>query len=148
MSKNYHKNQRPTLLETIVVGIFKAIWFLVSLPFRKRGKKIGLSSRDQAEINSKRQEIEKLVSGNNEYELKHAVMEADKLVDHILKLKGYAGETFADRLRNAQQYIDHKTYQNIWAGHKTRNSLAHEHDGNISKEELKAAVTKLLKYLN
>jgi len=148
MSQHYKKNQGPTLLETIFVGIFKGLWFLISLPFRKRGKKSGLSSRDQAEINSKRQEIEKLVSGDNEYELKHAVMEADKLVDHVLKLKGYTGETFADRLRNAEKYIDHNTYQNIWAGHKTRNTLAHEHDANISKEELRGSVSKLLKYLN
>ena len=148
MNKHYKKNQGPTLLETIFVGIFKGLWFLISLPFRKGRKKGGLSSRDQAEINTKKQEIRKLVSGDNEYELKHAVMEADKLVDHVLKLKGYNGETFADRLRNAQQFIDHNTYQAIWTGHKTRNALAHEHDAKLSKEELKSAINNLLKYFN
>lgn len=147
MSKNYHKNQGPTLLETIFVGIFKGVWFIVSLPFRKSRKKRGLSSQDQAEINSKKREIEKLVSGDNKYELKHAVMEADKLVDHVLKLKGYSGETFADRLRYAEKYIDHNTYQTIWAGHKVRNTLAHEHDAEISTVELKQAADKLLRYL-
>ena len=148
MSKHYKKNQGPTLLETIFVGIFKGLWFLVSLPFKKKGKRRGLSSRDQAEINAKKQEIKKLVLGDNEYELKHAVMEADKLVDHVLKLKGYNGETFADRLRNAEKYIDHNTYQAIWAGHKTRNTLAHEHDAKISSDEIKTAVSNLLKYIN
>ena len=148
MSQKYNKkNQGPTILEVIVVGIFKGLWFLITLPFKKRGRKRGLSGLDQAEVTMKRQEIERLVSGENEYELKHAVMEADKLVDHVLKLKGYSGETFADRLRSAQQYIDQNTYQALWEGHKIRNALAHEHDTRISKEELKNAISKLLKYL-
>lgn len=147
MSKNYRKNQGPTLLEVIFVGIFKGLWFLVSLPFKKRSKKRGFSGKDQAEIVAKRQEIEALLSGENEYELRHAVMEADKLVDHVLKLKGYGGETFADRLRAAEQYIDRNTYQSIWEGHKVRNSLAHEHDARMSKEELKQAANNLLKYI-
>lgn len=147
MSKKYCKNQGPTILEVIVVGVFKMLWFLVSLPFKKRGKKRGMAAHERAEIVSKRQKIEELLSGENEYELRHAVMEADKLVDHVLKLKGYNGETFAERLRSAEQYIDHNTYQNIWAGHKTRNTLAHEHDAKISKEELRQAIDKLLRYL-
>lgn len=146
MSKKYKKNQGPTILEVIVVGIFKGLWFLVSLPFKKRGKKRGMSAADQAEIIAKRGEIEKLFSSDNEYELRHALMEADKLADHILKLKGYSGETFADRLRNAQQYIDHGTYQSMWEGHKIRNTLAHEHDAKISTAELKQAINNLLKY--
>lgn len=144
--KNYKKNQGPTLLEVIVVGIFKGLWFLVSLPFKKRGKKRGISGHDQAEIMAKREEIERLLSSDNEYELRHALFEADKLVDYILKLKGYGGETFADRLRNAESYIDQNTYQLIWAGHKVRNTLAHEHDARITKAELKQAVYDLMKY--
>ena len=147
MSKNYKKNQGPTLLEAIFVGIFKGLWFLISLPFKKRGKRGGLSAQNQAEISAKRQEIESLLSSDNEYELRHAVMEADKLIDHVLKLKGFGGETFADRLRNAEEYIDHNTYQSIWEGHKVRNTLAHEHDASISKEELRGSANKLLKYL-
>lgn len=147
MSKKYYKNQGPTILETIFVGIFKGLWWLVSWPFRKKSKRKGISGSDQAEIIVKRQEIESLLKSDNDYELRHAVMEADKLVDHTLKLKGYAGETFADRLRNAQSNIDHQIYQSIWEGHKVRNTLAHEHDARISKDELKEATNNLLKYI-
>jgi hypothetical protein len=140
------RKQENDILQTIVIGIFKALWFLVSFPFKRRGKKRGISGHDQAEIIAKKEEIEKLLSSDNEYELRHALFEADKLVDYILKLKGYGGETFADRLRNAESYIDHNIYQLIWEGHKVRNTLAHEHDARITKAELKQAVYDLMKY--
>jgi hypothetical protein len=151
---NYKKNSpkqyrnQPTVLETIVVGIFKAIWFLITLPFKKKGKKQGISAEDKAELISRRVEIERLSSSGNEIELKHAVMEADKLVDYVLQLKGYGGETFADRLRSAQQYIDRATYQAIWEGHKVRNQLAHENGVQVSQMELRQAVTNLLNYIH
>jgi len=147
MSKQRYSKNQKTILEMIIVGVFKGLWFLITLPFRKGKKKRGISGAEQAEIISKRQEIESLSNSDNEYELKHAVMEADKLVDHVLKLKGFSGETFADRLRSARSNIDHRIYQSIWEGHKIRNTLAHEHDARISKEELKEAVVNLLRYI-
>lgn len=145
--KHYKKNQGPTILETIVVGIFKALWFLISLPFKKKAERRGISANDRAVILSKRQEIENWLQKGSEIELRHAVMEADKLVDHLLKSYGYSGETFADRLRSAEKSLDRDTYQSLWAGHKVRNQLAHEHNAYISTEELKRAVNNLLKYI-
>lgn len=144
MSKRY--KYEPTMAETILRAIFKALWFLISLPFKKGATKKGISLADRNDILVQRSKIESLLNSENEYELKHALMEADKLVDHVLKLKGYAGETFADRLRSAEQYIDSNVYQALWEGHKVRNTLAHEHDAKISKEELREATKKLLKY--
>ena len=140
-----HKPQQPTVLETIVVGFGRGLWWLVSLPFRKKGHKGGLSVEDRNHIIRKRQEIESLLNSESEIELKHAVMETDKLVDFILQKKGYAGETFADRLRNAEKNIDRATYQNIWEGHKIRNQIAHG-DGQIEKHILISATKKLLSY--
>ena len=80
-------------------------------------------------------------------ELKHAVMEADKLVDKVLRLKGYGDGTFADRLKKAEQYTDRKIYQDLWDGHKVRNRIAHD-ESHISENELKQAAYKLLGYIN
>lgn len=149
MSTNYykkHKSNQPTVLETIVVGIGRGLWWLVSLPFRKRGKKAGLSAPDKNHIIKKRQEIESLLNSNSIIELKHAVLEADKLVDFVLKKKGYRGETFADRLRGAEPHINHDMYQNIWNGHKIRNQIAHD-DDNIQKPVLIFASNKLLDFI-
>jgi hypothetical protein len=132
-----------TLLEVILVGFFKALWWLITLPFHKGKKRGGLSSYDKEHILSKRQEIEKMAQSDSIYELRHAVIEADKLVDFVLKKKGYLGETFADRLCNAEKYLDHATYQNLWDAHKIRNAVAHSQE-DISAPQIKSAINKLI----
>lgn len=148
MSYKYknHNKQEKTVLEVIIVGIFKGLWWLVTLPFKKGGGKKGFSSEDRQHIILKRTEIETLAESNNSYELRHGLMEADKLVDYILKAKGYQGATFADRLCQAEVYIDKATYQAVWDGHKVRNKLAHD-DSHISDDEIKNAIKKLLRYV-
>ena len=147
MANYYKKNKsnQPTVLEVIILGIGRGLWWLVSLPFRKRGRKAGLSAPDRNYIIRKRQEIESLLNSNSIIELKHAVMEADKLVDFVLKKKGYKGETFADRLRSAEPHINHDIYQNVWNGHKIRNQIAHD-ESNINQQTLISAAKKLLSY--
>ncbi len=56
--------------------------------------------------------------------LKNSIVEADKLLDHVMKQKGYAGSTMADRLRHAESRFS--KVNNIWGAHKLRNALAHE----------------------
>lgn len=144
-NKYRNKRQQPTILEMIVLGLIKGLWFLIKLPFKRLQKKAGISQEKRNEIIAKRHNIENLLNSESEIELKHAVMEADKLVDYVLKMKNYHGETFADRLRSAEADIDQSTYQSIWNGHKVRNQLAHD-ETNFSKHELSEATRKLLKY--
>ncbi len=145
-NRKYKKSQEKTIPEIIIVGIFKGLWWLVTLPFKKGGSKKGFSSQDCQHIIAKRTEIENLLSSNNPYELKHGLMEADKLVDFILKAKGYQGQTFADRLCQAEVYTNKAVYQAVWDGHKVRNKLAHD-DSHISDDEIKNAIKKLLRYI-
>ncbi len=145
MGKKNYKNQ-PTALETIVTGIFKGLWWLIKLPFGGLKKKSGFSNEDKQAINKKRSEIEDLTKSENVIELKHAVMESDKLVDKVLRLKGYGDGTFADRLKKAEQYMDRKVYQDLWDGHKVRNRIAHD-ESHITDTELKQAIGKLLRYV-
>jgi hypothetical protein len=140
------RKQERTALEIILVGFFKIIWWLIKLPFGKGGKK-GLSTSDRQEVLKKRLELENFLQSDDLFVLKHAVMEADKLVDYALKSSGFAGETFADRLRNAEASINPSNYNKIWQGHKVRNQIAHEHDLRINPFELKEAASNLLEYL-
>lgn len=56
--------------------------------------------------------------------LRHAVSEADKLLDYVMKGSGYRGNTMADRLRHAQKKLSDRNA--TWEAHKLRNALAHE----------------------
>lgn len=59
-----------------------------------------------------------------------AIMEADKLLDHALKARGFAGETMGDRLKSANKAF--MNTQAIWDAHKLRNRLAHEQNVQVS----------------
>ena len=87
------------------------------------------------------------MKSENIIELKHAVLEADKIVDFKLKATGSQGETFADRLRSLEENIARSLYNEIWQGHKIRNQIAHEDEPRISRNELRAAANKLINYL-
>ena len=88
------------------------------------------------------------LKSENHLELRHAVFEADKLVDFVLKKRNYHGETFADRLRSAEKNIPPEVYNSIWQAHKIRNQLVHETKAEISKETLHQAVKKYFHYLS
>jgi hypothetical protein len=56
--------------------------------------------------------------------LQLAVLEADKLLDHALKHRGYQGQTMGDRLKSARgSFMNNDA---VWQAHKLRNRLAHE----------------------
>ena len=147
MSKKQKYNN--DVFQTIVVGVGRMLWWLISLPFR--GVKFGkirskVTVLEQNYIASKRLEIEKSLMTENQIELRNAVMEADKLVDYAMKVQGYAGQTFADRLKNAQVNLSQSLNNEIWHGHKIRNQIAHESNLAVSNFEMKEAAQNLLKY--
>lgn len=137
------KKYKETIIEKIFIGFFRGVWWLVKLPFRGLKSKNRLSVSDQQHLIAKKNEILSLLNSENPIELRHAVLEADKLADWILKKKGYGGETFADRLRAAEKDIPKNVYNNIWQGHKIRNQIAHE-NAEISHLALRAAIKNIL----
>ena len=139
------RKQQETIIEKIFVGFFRGVWWLVKLPFKGLKKNGKLSVADQQYLIGKRQEILSLLNSENQLELRHAVMEADKLADWILKKKNYTGVTFAERLRSAEKDMPKSVYSNIWQGHKIRNLIAHE-DGKISHEALRQAIKNILSF--
>lgn len=70
--------------------------------------------------------------------LKNAIVEADKLLDHVMKQKGYAGATMADRLRHAESRFS--KINSVWSAHKLRNSLAHEVGFDLVASQAKGAL--------
>lgn len=140
---NYHKHKKNNIAETIIITLGKGLWFLVSWPFKKifgiGGKGIKLNK----EINIKKwQEIENLFQSKDEIHAKHAVVEADKFFDSMLRLKGGKGESFADRLRSLEDHLSKDNYQLIWQAHKLRNQISHESNFHASVRECQSAISK------
>lgn len=77
--------------------------------------------------------IERLETGS-EAEYKLAVIEADSMLDDILKKMGYGGENLKDRLK----YLTQATIPNLDSlleAHKIRNNIIHDPDYRFSLED-------------
>lgn len=82
--------------------------------------------------------VNRLKKGD-EANLKLAVIEADNLLDEILKRMGLPGQDMAERLKQIEvQEI--KSIDRIWSTHKIRNQIVRESDFHLSQEEAEAAV--------
>ena len=78
---------------------------------------------------------------------KYSIVEADKLVDTVLRRAGLQGNSMADRLRKTEKMIPRRVYQEMWDAHKLRNQLVHEVDHNVSDDESRLALWKMKRYL-
>ncbi len=56
-------------------------------------------------------------------DMKHAIMDADKLLDHALFLLGYRGN-LGTKLKKSSKLFKH--INKVWAAHKIRNNIAHQ----------------------
>lgn len=70
---------------------------------------------------------------------KHAVAEADKLLDYVLRQQRYGGQSMAERIKNAE--IKFKDREAIWAAHKLRNRIVHEAGFEVGKSNAKKALS-------
>ena len=88
---------------------------------------------------SRWEEILRHVDSAKEAEWKFAVVEADKLVDDLLKKAGYFGESMGERLSSIERgqlaNLDH-----LWEAHKIRNKLVHDVNYFIRQAEARQAV--------
>lgn len=101
-------------------------------------------------LGSRWEEIQRHLNSHKEAEWKFAVIEADSLVNDILKASGYPGDTMGDRLKNINK-SQIVTLDELWEAHKIRNRLAHEPSYFLRYGEARRAVQlyeKTLKELN
>ncbi len=82
-----------------------------------------LEGLDRRGIQARWAEIERL-AGDGEMNMKIAVMEADKLLDHALKAMAMPGMTLGERLKYAA--YKYPKIRDVWQAHRLRNQLVHE----------------------
>lgn len=80
--------------------------------------------------------VENLLISTNESDWKLAVIEADKMLDELLIILGYQGESLGDRLLSIEKG-DMQTLDDAWEAHKYRNRIAHETGMQVSEREAK-----------
>ena len=75
--------------------------------------------------NSRLSDILRHTESDNPNDWKLAIIEADIILDDILKQRGYVGTTLGERLKNisSQQLV---SLNDAWEAHKVRNRIAHD----------------------
>jgi hypothetical protein len=82
------------------------------------------------------QTLQKLCKDKSTWPL--AIIDADKLLDDVLKRCRYKGKTMGERLVSAQRDI--KDNDGVWYGHKLRNRLVHENNVKLTERDVKEAL--------
>ena len=139
---------RIKFISTILSFIFGALWVFFIVQFQKlvgiksQLAKLALRVPEPAyggATQSKWEEIMRHVGSDREAEWKFAIIEADKLVDDVLKTAGYPGDTMGERLMNVEkgQLL---SLDGLWEAHKIRNKLAHDNNYFLRYAEARRAI--------
>jgi hypothetical protein len=81
-------------------------------------------------------EIEQLCAKNDTWPL--AIINADTLLDEVLKQRRCKGKTMGERLVAAQH--DLSSNDTVWFGHKLRNKIVHEEMSRLYRKDVQAAL--------
>ena len=70
-------------------------------------------------------------------DMRHAIMDADKLLDHALYLYGYRGNLGNKLKKSAARFSN---INHIWSAHKVRNNIAHQINYNVDEKTYRTAM--------
>lgn len=90
--------------------------------------------------NDKWEHIVELINSNNASDWRLAVIEADVMLEDVMRRAGYHGDTLGDMLKSVER-SDMPSIDSAWKAHKVRNAIAHEgQDYPFNEREAKQAI--------
>jgi hypothetical protein len=107
------------IIISVVIVILAVALFLIS-----RAKPEGWRGM----IMKKLENIDLLVQGGRENDIRTALIQMDAVLDAVLQQRRARGATLGERLKNGREYFDRSTYNAVWEAHKLRNRIVHEID--------------------
>jgi hypothetical protein len=117
-----------TIILIFVIADVLIIGYILIRRYRKR--------MSQATIEEIQKEWRKIIK---EQDHRHAILEADKLLDFALSKMGYRGGLGA-KLKKAPSLF--KNINDVWAAHKIRNNIAHKINYKVDEKTYKATMLK------
>jgi hypothetical protein len=122
----------------VVIGVIVFIAFIVfAIIIRRILGRPELHGLTRENIRAKWGEIEKL-SASSAMGSKMAIVEADKLLDGVLKSMMMHGDTLGERLKFAG--YKYPELRKVWTAHRLRNQIVHESTFNVSERHARAAL--------
>jgi hypothetical protein len=84
-----------------------------------------IQSRDISRTALRWNRIMEQIHSNNEQSWRLAILECDIMLNELLDVLGYRGETMGDKMRTVERG-DFNTIDLAWEAHRARNKIAHE----------------------
>lgn len=110
-------------------------WTDIGLLLKGQGSRPSFRAVDWLEAEGKWRGVQAMASSSNQADIKQALIQADILIDSIMKQAGVGGTTFGERLKSARALLPHDVYQKLWKAHLKRNELVHEHGSFVADWE-------------
>ncbi len=111
---------------------------------------LSLTQADKEEKSANKKRWEKVLAyleSDNQSDWKQAIIEADNLLDEMVKAMRYPGENLGERLKNIEP-SDFVTLQDAWEAHKVRNQIAHESGFSLTRREARRVMELYEKVFN
>jgi hypothetical protein len=100
-----------------------------------------LEPEEPPQGNPKWEKVVEHANSTNSAEWRLGIIEADIMLDDLLKAAGYHGDSLGERLK-AVEKSDFLTLDNAWEAHKIRNQIAHQGaDFSLSEREVRRVIT-------
>jgi len=133
-------NAPVTSIAWVGIILLVAFFLLIAIVAVKRMfSRVNLRGLTVEQIRHQWEEIEQ-ISSQSKMGAKMAIVEADKLLDAVLKSMAMPGQTLGERLKFAcYKYADLKR---VWFAHRLRNQLVHETTFEIGDRDARAAVAE------
>lgn len=110
----------------VIIFVIAGLIIIAYVNFNRFRKKLNPKLIEQIQT-----EWKKLIRENNP---RHAILEADKLLDHALTQLGYTG-SLGTKLKNHPKLF--RKINDVWAAHKVRNNIAHKLNYEVDEKTYK-----------
>lgn len=117
------------VIVVVVLLVLAAVAFAVR--WRQRPRKLKVDQFQQ-----RWKELQKLCAHSETWP--EAIIEADKMLDEVLKRLHFKGQTLGARLVSAQKSLSDN--DGVWFGHKLRNKLVNQDDVKLRTDDVKDAL--------
>lgn len=109
----------------IIVYSMVRVWQIRHLEKKEHEKAYRAAHDDPSKSKTRWNRITDHLDGDKPDSWRLAILEADIMLNELLDLKGYKGETMADKMKQIDR-ADFNSIDLAWEAHKYRNKVAHE----------------------
>lgn len=143
---NLWPGARPPLwLPLVWLGLFILLWLVILILVWKiiqhrsaesADLRVMLEDKAASELDENEDwlRVLKHLESENPAEWKLAIIEADKILDELVKTLQPHGENLGERLKSIEP-SDFETLQDAWEAHKVRNQIAHEANFTLTRHQ-------------